>query len=371
MERVDTFKEGKVYLVYDTENQRLAVEKHLQGDVRIYKQLQALSHSYLPKLYDVFYTGEETIVLEEYITGKSLEEVAATEREITKWLIELCNVLWFLHQHRILHRDIKPSNLLRGSDGHIRLIDFDAAREEKEQAESDTRLLGTRGYAPPEQYGFAQTDERTDIYAFGITAQELLGEAAKKLRWKHILKKCTSLDPRKRYHHIWQIVWAIRFGQIRRRLLYPPMILLIASVTGFVVWSYAVDTNIRAGVNAVLTSRRDLIFDTVDIKKLEQSNVELYPFSGDPKGIYDCLMEKYRGNFIFTGYCTENWELLFGKFSKKYYIDTGESYYQSFEGLCYLTTEGEVVIIPPEECEPYAPAVLKLYHLDVFDTPII
>ena len=61
MERVDTFKEGKVYLVYDAEHHRMAVEKHLLGDFRIYEQLQAL---YLPKLYAVSYTENETIVWE-------------------------------------------------------------------------------------------------------------------------------------------------------------------------------------------------------------------------------------------------------------------------------------------------------------------
>lgn len=60
MERVDTFKEGKVYLVYDAEHHRMAVEKHLQGDFRIYEQLQALPHLYLPKLYAVSYTENET-----------------------------------------------------------------------------------------------------------------------------------------------------------------------------------------------------------------------------------------------------------------------------------------------------------------------
>ena len=371
MERVDTFKEGKVYLVYDTEHHRMAVEKHLQGDFRIYEQLQALSHSYLPKLYDVSYTENETIVWEEYITGKSLEQIPATEKQVTKWLFELCDVLRFLHQHHILHRDIKPSNLLLGGDGHIRLIDFDAAREEKEQAEMDTRLLGTRGYAPPEQYGFAQTDERADIYALGVTAKELLGKAAKKRRWKHILKKCTALEPKKRYHHIRQITWAIRFGQIRRRLLYPLVIAWLALVTGFAVWGYATDTDVRGAVNVVLRSRRALVFDTVDMKQLKQSDVELHVFSGDAKEVYDRLKEKYPNvNFISTGYCTGKGYLLFGVFSKTYYYDTGETYYKEFHGLCYITEEGTIVTIPPEKCASYAPAVLKLYHLDVFDTPI-
>ena len=370
MERVDTFKEGKVYLVYDAEHHRMAVEKHLQGNFRIYEQLQALSHSYLPQLYAVSYTEDETIVWEEYITGKSLERIPATEKQVTKWLFELCDVLRFLHQHHILHRDIKPSNLLLGSDGHIRLIDFDAAREEKEQAEMDTRLLGTRGYAPPEQYGFAQTDERADIYALGVTARELLGKAAKKRRWKHILKKCTALEPKKRYHHVWQITWAIRFGQIRHRLLYPLVFTGLALVTGFAVWGYATDTDVRGAMNVVFSSRRALVFDTVDMKQIEQSNVKLFVFSGDAKGTYDRLKEKYP-NVISTGYCTNQGYLLFGIFSGTYYYDTGETYYKEFHGLCYITEDGNIVSIPPEKCASYAPAVLKLYHLDVFDTNIV
>ena len=342
-----------------------------QGNFWIYEQLQALSHSYLPQLYAVSYTEDETIVWEEYITGKSLEQIPATEKQVTKWLFELCDVLRFLHQHHILHRDIKPSNLLLGSDGHIRLIDFDAAREEKEQAEMDTRLLGTRGYAPPEQYGFAQTDERADIYALGVTAKELLGKAAKKRRWKHILKKCTALEPKKRYHHIWQITWAIRFGQIRRRLLYPLVLAWLALVTGFAVWGYATDADFRLAINFVLfTPDRDFIFRTVDIKKLEQSDVELYPFSGNTEEIYNRLTDKYRGYFISTGYCTEDGELLFGMFAKTTMIETGEDFYSEFQGLCYLPAHGDMVEIPPEECEPYAPAVLKLYHLKVFDDRI-
>ena len=91
---------------------------------------------------------------------------------------ELCEVLVFLHGYGIIHRDIKPSNLLLAPDGHIRLIDFDAAREGKPSADNDTRLLGTRGYAPPEQYGFAQTDSRADIYAAGVTMKQLLGKQA-------------------------------------------------------------------------------------------------------------------------------------------------------------------------------------------------
>ena len=59
--------------------------------------------------------------------------------------------------------------------------------------------LGTRGYAPPEQFGFAQTDARADLYALGATFRQLLGPVARKGRWRHILRRCTALDPKDRY----------------------------------------------------------------------------------------------------------------------------------------------------------------------------
>ena len=253
MERVEELKKGKIYLVYDEKNRRMAVEKHLRGNFRLYEQLRKLSSPYLPKIYDVLPGEEETIIWEEYIQGNSLEQVPATEKQVTKWLIELCKVLWLLHSNHILHRDIKPSNILLGGDGHIRLIDFDAAREEKKYAENDTCMIGTRGYAAPEQYGYSQTDERTDIYAFGVTAQELLGKAAEKLRWKRILKKCTQFAPKKRYRHVWQIIWAIKFGKIRRRFIYPLTITVISIPTVFMLWSYVTDSDFRDVTNVILT----------------------------------------------------------------------------------------------------------------------
>lgn len=114
-------------------------------------------------------------------------------------------VLEFLHGKDIIHRDIKPSNIILANDGHIRLIDFDAARMPKEDLEQDTRLLGTRGYVPPEQYGFAQTDARADIYSLGVTMNQLLGHKAHKLRYRRIIAKCTDLNPDKRYQSARQV----------------------------------------------------------------------------------------------------------------------------------------------------------------------
>ena len=160
-------------------------------------------------VYEVTFEGDSTIVVEEYIEGRSAGSTALTEKQCLVIVRELCDALIFLHGQGIIHRDIKPSNILIAQDGHIRLIDFDAARMPKEDLEQDTRLLGTKGYAPPEQYGFAQTDERADIYALGVTLGQLLGDKAKKQIYKRIIRKCTRLDPDKRYQSVRQVRQAL------------------------------------------------------------------------------------------------------------------------------------------------------------------
>ncbi len=154
----------------------------------------------------VIYCAEEdgkTFIVEEFIEGKSLlerleEKNFLSETEAEKILLQMCDGLKELHARKIIHRDIKPSNLILQADGRIRLIDFDAARIFKEEQEADTNLLGTRGYAPPEQYGLGQTDPRSDIYSLGVTMKILLG-ASYDGRLKKILDKCTAYDPAQRF----------------------------------------------------------------------------------------------------------------------------------------------------------------------------
>ena len=188
-----------VALMRDTDSGEKIVCKTLRGKHTVYEKLQKLEHPYLPRILSVKQEQRNTTVIEEYIEGAPLDRVSLPERALTKAFLELCQVLEFLHGHDILHRDIKPDNILLAPDGHIRLIDFDAAREPKEGETQDTRLLGTRGYAPPEQYGFSQTDARADLYALGVTFRQLLGPVARKGRWKGILRRCTALDPKDRY----------------------------------------------------------------------------------------------------------------------------------------------------------------------------
>ena len=74
----------------------------------------------------------------------------------------------------MIYRDIKPENILLLPDGGIGLIDFGIARQFKDGKDTDTRHMGTRATAAPEQYGYAQTDQRTDLYSLGMTLIWLL-----------------------------------------------------------------------------------------------------------------------------------------------------------------------------------------------------
>lgn len=194
-----------VDLVQEKDSGRIFIRKILKGQHPIYSILQECKHPCLPDLYEVAVTDDRTTIFEEYIEGDMAGSEELSEKQFLSVVKDLCSVLEYLHGKGIIHRDIKPSNIILARDGHIRLIDFDAARMPKDDLEQDTRLLGTRGYAPPEQYGFAQTDERADIYSMGVTLGQLMGDKVFRPRYKRIIRKCTDLDPDKRYQSVCQV----------------------------------------------------------------------------------------------------------------------------------------------------------------------
>lgn len=165
----------------------------------LYELLRNFDCVYLPQIYSVDISDGKTVVTEEFITGKNLLSANLDEKQVIHAMLQLCSALDFIHGLGIVHRDIKPSNILLDKDGNIRLIDFEAARFIRDSKDKDTHYLGTDGFAPPEQYGFSQTDFRTDIYAAGQTMKILLGSLSAKPRYAKIIKKCSAFDPDKRY----------------------------------------------------------------------------------------------------------------------------------------------------------------------------
>lgn len=237
-ERIRLLKESEkstVYLVREKGGEQIFIQKMLKGQCPVYLTLQNCQHPYLPKLYMVSVEDDVTMIVEEYIEGQVLGSRELSEKQFLSIVRDLCSVLDFIHKKGIIHRDIKPSNIILAKDGHIRLIDFDVARMPKKDVDRDTRLLGTRGYAPPEQYGFAQTDERTDIYALGITLEQILGKGIKRPYYKRIIRKCINLDPDKRYQSVRQVKHA--FFHIWQKTLYGFLIILLLSF----IWRYGID----------------------------------------------------------------------------------------------------------------------------------
>ncbi|MEH2436829.1 MAG: serine/threonine-protein kinase [Nostoc sp.] len=139
------------------------------------------SHSQIPMLLDYFQANGEFFLIQEYIPGLTLgREVRQTgpksEASVKQFLQELLPVLKYLHKHHVIHRDIKPQNLLRCEyDKRIVLIDFGAVKEQLAEAcenspnqVANTNFIGTRGFAPPEQFSLRPV-YASDIYALGIT----------------------------------------------------------------------------------------------------------------------------------------------------------------------------------------------------------
>lgn len=128
-----------VSLVQEQGGEKLFVRKRLRGRHPVYQELQGVTHPGLPRLYEVVLDDEFTTVIEEYIEGETPGNRELSKKQFLSIVKELCSVLEFLHEKGIIHRDIKPSNIIFAKDGHIRLIDFDAARMCLRQRRSRSR----------------------------------------------------------------------------------------------------------------------------------------------------------------------------------------------------------------------------------------
>lgn len=142
--------------------------------------MKRLDHPALPRIVDIIDNGVTIYVVMDYIEGESLDKIlneygAQSEELVIGWAKQLCDALGYLHSQKppIIYRDMKPANVMLKPEGNIKIIDFGIAREYKEQNLADTTVLGTKGYAPPEQYS-GQTDARSDIFALGMTMHHLL-----------------------------------------------------------------------------------------------------------------------------------------------------------------------------------------------------
>ncbi|MBP3458864.1 MAG: serine/threonine protein kinase [Lachnospiraceae bacterium] len=210
--------EHKIFLVQHRETKKIFIKKILNVfNLSVFQYLQANPIKNTPHIYEVMEDGDRLILIEEYISGSTLEELlnkqgSFSEAQVINYMIQLCTILEAFHNCNpaIIHRDIKPSNIILSPDGVIKLLDLNAAKYSDDTKEQDTKLLGTQGYAAPEQYGFGSSSVQTDIYSVGIMMNELLtgrlsreNIAAGKLA--SVIRKCIMMNPSDRYGTVAQL----------------------------------------------------------------------------------------------------------------------------------------------------------------------
>lgn len=210
-------KNNCIYLVRDRNTHTRYIYREFDGSPEAYEAMRGHTCAHLPKILQVSHHNHRVITLEEFIPGDSLafllEEGPLPAEQARNIALDVCRALEALHARDIVHRDIKPENiLLRGDEAVV--IDFDASRLHKIENPSDTRIMGTTGYAAPEQYGFSQTDARADIYSVGILLNEMLTTKHPATRLADgpllpIIEKCIEVNIDRRYPSAAHVIAAL------------------------------------------------------------------------------------------------------------------------------------------------------------------
>ena len=227
---------SSIYRAFDSERKEyVAVKKIKRTDSEKWDFLIKLKHPALPEVTDVIEKEEYVYIVMNYIYGIPLDRIiykfgAQSEDIVSQWMKELGSALDYLHRCKpvILHRDIKPANIMLQPEGNIKLIDFGSAAEYEDEKDGITAILGTKGYAAPEQYvGYA--DERSDIYGLGMTMYSLLtGELLQKGKCyipisqlnysiskgtEFIIEKCVQPDACMRYQNCQELLYDLYYPE--------------------------------------------------------------------------------------------------------------------------------------------------------------
>ncbi|MGL4697775.1 serine/threonine protein kinase [Enterococcus larvae] len=206
-----TDKENGPVMVRNNETQKFWVRKEYPVFLAdSLATLQKIEHRNLPKIEEIVVDGDRIFLYEEYIHGKTLSELIQSSdsmdgQAILELALSVLDGVEKLHGFGLIHRDIKPSNIMLTNDQVVKVIDFDAVRRINGNKENDTVQLGTVGFAAPEQFGFAESDARSDLYSLGVvmnicsTKDYPKNHLSEDLLIREIIIKATRIDPEDRY----------------------------------------------------------------------------------------------------------------------------------------------------------------------------
>lgn len=296
-------EDSSTFLVKETATGILCVLKwgrnrqteFLRNEMEIMKKMADRKLSGIPKAYRIFEENGEVYLVREYIEGMSLAQMVLqkggiSEAEICRISRKICQTAEQFQNpdEPMIHRDIKPENIVVTPGGEVVFIDFGTMRSYKKDGSRDTFVVGTRGTAAPEQYGYTQTDQRTDVYAIGQTMLYMvsesyemnqLSECAVSRRMKKIIEKACSFEPDKRYGDAAQLRRAVEKCQANNRkkvykkagavfgLIAAGYILAILSPDGTVIENKRIETAEQSAaeeqIQAEITFREELIEEAV------------------------------------------------------------------------------------------------------------
>ena len=296
-------EDSSTFLVKETATGILCVLKwgrnrqaeFLRNEMEIMEKMADRKLSGVPKAYRIFEENGEVYLVREYIEGMSLAQMVLqkggiSEAEICRISRKICQTAEQFQNpdEPMIHRDIKPENIVVTPGGEVVFIDFGTMRSYKKDGSRDTFVVGTRGTAAPEQYGYTQTDQRTDVYAIGQTMLYMvsesyemnqLSECAVSRRMKKIIEKACSFEPDKRYGDAAQLRRAVEKCQANNRkkvykkagavfgLIAAGYILAIFSQDGTVIENKRIETAEQSAaeeqIQAEITFREELIEEAV------------------------------------------------------------------------------------------------------------
>ena len=296
-------EDSSTFLVKETATGILCVLKwgrnrqaeFLRNEMEIMEKMADRKLSGIPKTYRIFEENGEVYLVREYIEGMSLAQMVLqkggiSEAEICRISRKICQTAEQFQNpdEPMIHRDIKPENIVVTPGGEVVFIDFGTMRSYKKDGSRDTFVVGTRGTAAPEQYGYIQTDQRTDVYAIGQTMLYMvsesyemnqLSECAVSRRMKKIIEKACSFEPDKRYGDAAQLRRAVEKCQANNRkkvykkagavfgLIAAGYILAIFSPDGTVIENKRIETAEQSAaeeqIQAEIIFREELIEEAV------------------------------------------------------------------------------------------------------------
>jgi serine/threonine protein kinase len=254
MNTLDEYKEcgildsnGRVSLVL--RGKRVYVRKIVDVAASdIYRRLRELNSDYFPKIKSLVNRGDYYVVIEQYISGCTLGEYirdngVLDEETARGYICEVLKAVELLHKRGIIHRDITENNVMLTDEGKIKIIDFNISHRTDRTKSKDTVVMGTNGYAAPEQFGFSRCDERTDIYAIGVLLNYMLmgctelGMYGGSRKYVKIIEECTAFEPGKRYSSCSEVMAELGLVESlykeRRKKFGNALFWVVAAITGF------------------------------------------------------------------------------------------------------------------------------------------